>query len=84
MYPNQVTKFSLPDSEPTNEKELGVNKQEKSSDVLVRDKEYVKYVQLLRKAEKEGRLDGGHVCGLCGMRFNTKDEADGCCRISVT
>lgn len=60
-----------------------MEKQDKSG-VLVRDKEYVKYVQLLRKAEKEGRLDGSHTCGLCGMRFNSKEDADGCCRTSVT
>jgi len=52
--------------------------------VLVRDKEYVKYVQLLKKAEKEGRLDGSYECGLCGMKYATRDGADGCCRISVT
>lgn len=60
-----------------------MEKQEKG-DVLVRDKEYVKFVQLLRKAEKEGRVDGGHTCGLCGMRFNSKHDAEGCCRVMVT
>jgi hypothetical protein len=60
-----------------------MEKQEKGG-VLVRDKEYVKYVQLLRKAEKEGRLDGGHTCGLCGMRFNEREDAEDCCRSSVS
>lgn len=60
-----------------------MEKQEKGQ-VLVKDKEYVKFVQLLRKAEKEGRLDGGHVCRLCGMRFNSRNEAEDCCRVTVT
>ena len=51
------------------------------SGVLVRDKEYVKFVQLLKKAEKDGRLDGSYVCGLCGMRYTTTDEAGQCCRV---
>lgn len=60
-----------------------MEKQEKSG-VLVRDKEYVKFIQLLRKAEKEGRLDGSFCCSLCGMRFNTQEEAEECCRVTVT
>jgi hypothetical protein len=60
-----------------------MEKQDKSG-VLVRDKEYVKYVQLLKKAEKEGRLDGGFECGLCGMRYSTRDDADDCCRVTVS
>ncbi len=52
--------------------------------VLVKDKEYVKFVQLLRKAEREGRLDGAYRCGLCGMRYLTREEADACCRIPST
>jgi hypothetical protein len=59
-----------------------MEKQEKGR-VLVKDKEYVKFVQLLRKAEKEGRLDGGHVCRLCGMKFNTREAAEDCCRVTV-
>jgi|GEM_PF-3975133 len=34
-----------------------MDKQEEMG-VLVKEKEYVKYVQLLKKAEEEGRLDG--------------------------
>jgi len=60
-----------------------MEKQDKSG-VLVRDKEYVKFVQLLKKAEEEGRLDGCHNCSLCGMRFNTLEEAEECCRVTVT
>jgi hypothetical protein len=52
--------------------------------VLMKEKEYVKYVQLLRKAEKEGRVAGAHSCVLCGMRYAAKEDADQCCRISVS
>lgn len=51
--------------------------------VLLKDKEYVKYVQLLRKAEKDGRLDG-FPCTLCGMRYISRDEADACCRSTLS
>jgi hypothetical protein len=60
-----------------------MEKQDKS-EVLVRDKEYVKFVQLLKKAEREGRLDGTCNCTLCGMKYNTREEAEECCRITVT
>jgi len=60
-----------------------MDKREKSG-VLAREREYVKYYQLLRKAEKEGRLDGAFTCMLCGMRFATQEEANSCCRITVT
>lgn len=53
------------------------------SGVLRRDKEYVKFVQLLRKAEREGRLDGEYVCTLCGMKFQASDDARACCRVTV-
>lgn len=52
--------------------------------VLMKEKEYVKYVQLLRKAEQEGRVTGSHVCNLCGMRFPSKQDAYECCRITVS
>ncbi|HEX6790604.1 MAG TPA: hypothetical protein VF247_04770 [Candidatus Krumholzibacteria bacterium] len=51
--------------------------------VLTKDKEYVKFVQLLRKAEKDGRLDG-YPCQLCGSRYTSKAEAEGCCRIHLS
>jgi len=51
---------------------------------LVKDREYVKYVQLLKKAEAEGRLTGKHTCPLCGMRYKSKVEAEGCCRVPIT
>lgn len=60
-----------------------MDKQEEMG-VLVKEKEYVKYVQLLKKAEEEGRLDGKFVCLLCGMRFQTKVEAQQCCKANVT
>ncbi len=60
-----------------------MEKQDKSG-VLVRDKEYVKYIQLLKKAEKEGRLDGTFCCMLCGMKFHTREEAEECCRVTLT
>jgi len=60
-----------------------MEKQDKR-DLLVREKEYVKYVQLLRKAEKDGRLDGAHTCGLCGMRYTSTDDAAACCRVIVS
>ena len=53
------------------------------SDVLHRDKEYVKFVQLLRKAEREGRLDGDYVCTLCGMKFQSVEDAHACCKVTV-
>jgi len=58
-------------------------KQDKNG-VLTKDKEYVKFVQLLEKAEKEGRVDGQHSCSLCGMRYASRDEAGDCCRISLS
>ena len=52
--------------------------------ILRRDKEYVKFVQLLKKAEADGRLDGTHSCTLCGMSFQTRDEAASCCKVTVS
>ena len=51
--------------------------------VLLRDKEYVKFGQLLKKAEREGRVDGDHDCSLCGMKFNTREDAENCCRVTI-
>ena len=48
---------------------------------LVKDKHFVRYEQLIRKAEKEGRITGTFRCLVCGMRYNDKDEAEDCCRI---
>jgi len=58
-------------------------KQEKEG-ILRRDKEYVKFVQLLKKAEADGRLDGAYCCTLCGMKFQTREEAAECCKVSVS
>lgn len=57
-------------------------KQEKAG-ILKRDKEYVKFVQLLKRAERDGRLDGNFTCKLCGMRFATAEEARACCKVTV-
>jgi hypothetical protein len=59
-----------------------MEKREKGG-VLMRDKEYVKFVQLLKKAEKDGRLDG-YPCQLCGSRYNTREDAEGCCRTVIS
>jgi hypothetical protein len=59
-----------------------MEKRDKSG-VLMKDKEYVKYVQLLRKAERDGRLDGV-PCPLCGSRYQTKDDAEDCCRVIIS
>jgi hypothetical protein len=84
VYPNHFERFTDRGvREPDNEKETGMDKQDKFG-VLMKDKEYVKYVQLLRKAEKEGRVDGAHSCSLCGMRYVSREEADECCRITVS
>jgi hypothetical protein len=47
---------------------------------LVREKPFVKYEQLIQKAEMEGRIDGPHRCIVCGMRYVEKDSAEDCCR----
>lgn len=54
---------------------------DKEDTLLQKDKNYVKFHRLLAKAEAEGRLDGKHVCPVCGMRFLSAREADECCRI---
>jgi len=59
-----------------------MEKREKGG-VLMKDKEYVKFVQLLKKAEKDGRLDG-YPCQLCGSRYNTHEDAEGCCRTVIS
>ncbi len=59
-----------------------MEKRDKSG-VLMKDKEYVKYVQLLRKAERDGRLDGS-PCPLCGSRYVTKEDAEDCCRVIIS
>lgn len=47
--------------------------------VLVKGTSSTTYEILLRKAEKEGRLNGQHRCPICGMRFHTSAEAEACC-----
>ncbi len=50
-------------------------------EILIRDESFVKYDRLLEKAEEEGRIDGPNKCLVCGMRYLSKNEADGCCKI---
>jgi hypothetical protein len=59
-----------------------MEKREKGG-VLLKDKEYVKFVQLLRKAERDGRLDG-YPCPLCGSRYIVSEEAEECCRSVIS
>lgn len=47
---------------------------------LIKEKPFVKYDQLLDRAEKEGRINGPHRCIVCGMRYLEKDSAEDCCR----
>jgi len=62
-------------------KEEEMQRLREGEDVLVKDKSYVKFERLLEKAEAEGRLDGNYKCLTCGMRYMSKDEAEGCCKI---
>ncbi len=52
------------------------------SEILVRDKPYVKYDRLLAKAEAEGRINGEYRCLTCGMRYLHKEDAENCCKIA--
>jgi len=49
-------------------------------EALVREKPFVKYDQLIAKAEQEGRISGRYRCIVCGMRYLEKDGAEDCCR----
>jgi hypothetical protein len=53
---------------------------EKNS-ALVKEKPFVKYDQLILKAEREGRINGPYRCLVCGMRYLEKDGAEECCKI---
>ncbi len=55
---------------------------QQEQDVLVREKNFVKYDRLLARAEAEGRIDGPNKCLICGMRYLAKEDADQCCRIN--
>ena len=48
---------------------------------LVKEKPFVKYDQLIEKAEREGRIAGRFRCLVCGMRYKEKDDADECCKV---
>jgi hypothetical protein len=60
-----------------------MEKQDKAG-VLLKEKEYVRFDQLLKRAASEGRLDGTSTCNLCGMKYHTEEEAKSCCSISVS
>ena len=47
---------------------------------LVKEKPFVKYDQLITKAEREGRINGPYRCIVCGMRYLDKDGAEDCCK----
>ena len=47
---------------------------------LVKEKPFVKYDQLILKAEREGRINGRFRCIVCGMRYLEKDSAEDCCK----
>jgi hypothetical protein len=60
-----------------------MGKPEKAA-LLSRDKEYVRYLQLLKRAEADGRLDGKYQCKLCGMKYHTQQQASDCCKNPVS
>ncbi|HEY5133656.1 MAG TPA: hypothetical protein VII85_08240 [Candidatus Krumholzibacteriaceae bacterium] len=60
---------------------MAMTRVDKEDTLLQKDKNYVKFYRLLAKAEAEGRLDGKHVCPVCGMRYLSAQDADECCRI---
>jgi len=62
--------------------EVGMSTAQREQEVLVREKNFVKFDRLLARAEAEGRIDGPHKCLICGMRYLNREEADGCCRIA--
>jgi hypothetical protein len=62
-------------------KEDAMQRRRGETEILIRDKSYVKFEQLLAKAENEGRIDGEYKCLVCGMRYLHKDEAENCCKI---
>jgi hypothetical protein len=51
--------------------------------ILKREPEHVKFGQLLKKAKREGRVDGDEQCPVCGMKFNSPDDAADCCRVEL-
>lgn len=50
---------------------------------LVKEKPYVKYDQLIARAEQEGRITGRYRCLVCGMRYHHKEESEDCCKIAI-
>ena len=61
--------------------EDAMQRAKEEQEVLVRDKNYVKYERLLARAEENGRLDGNFKCLTCGMKYTVKKDAECCCRV---
>ena len=57
----------------------GVMLREEDGTILQKDRPNSTYELLLRKAVSEGRVGGGHRCQVCGMRYNSREEAADCC-----
>ena len=53
---------------------------EQKDAALVKEKPFVKYDQLILRAEREGRINGRYRCIVCGMRYLEKDGAEDCCK----
>jgi hypothetical protein len=47
--------------------------------ILEKDRPNSTYELLLRKAVAEGRIGGSARCQVCGMRYNSAEEAASCC-----
>jgi hypothetical protein len=57
----------------------GVMLREEEGSILQKDRPNSTYELLLRKAVVEGRVGGEHRCQVCGMRYNSPEEAGECC-----
>ena len=47
--------------------------------LIKKDETSSTYDLLLKKAVREGRVDGKFRCPVCGMRFKNEKEASACC-----
>ena len=52
---------------------------EEEASILEKDRQNSTYELLLKKAVAEGRIGGSSRCQVCGMRYNSPDEAARCC-----
>ncbi|MFH0952533.1 MAG: hypothetical protein V1838_05155 [Patescibacteria group bacterium] len=66
-----------PQSKPATDKASAKKKQQRKRSPEEPDDLFEK---LLKKAEKEGRLDGVFRCKKCGMKYHAEEEARDCCR----